>query len=130
MENEYVYNVSVQFKKALDKLKETNPKLKIYYFYPTKFTSEPCISYKLAGNVITDKTINNKPRRQEASYYVDFWGSSPEQLQDLSEQLKNILTNEGYTCTFEQDLKDTSEIYYHKSTRFQIYFDNKLKIVL
>ena len=127
---EYIYNVSIQFKKALDKLKEQNPKLKIYYFYPPKFTNEPCISYKLAGNVITDKTINNKPRRQEASYYVDFWGSSPEQLQELSEQLKVILTEEGYTCTFEQDLKDTSEIYYHKSTRFQIYFDNKLKIVL
>lgn len=127
---EYVMSVGKQFKKLLDKLKITHPGLPIYYFYPEKFNGKPCISYKLASNSTMDKTINANPRRQETSYYVDFWGPSPEVLQNLADELKLILMKEKWTCTFDQDLKDQAETYYHKSTRFQLYFDNKLKISL
>lgn len=127
---EYVVSVGKQFKQLLDKLKVTHPGLPIYYFYPDKFNKMPCISYKLASNTPLDKTINAEPRRQESSYMVDFWGESPEVLQDLADELKLILMKEKWSCTFEQDLKDPMETYYHKSTRFQLYFDNKLKISL
>ena len=127
---EYVHSVGKQFKALLNKLKEKHPGLQIYYFYPEKFTDKPCISYKLASNTVLNKTINAKPRRQEASYNVDFWGYSPETLQDLADELKNILMKEKWSCTFDQDLKDPQERYYHKSTRFQLTFDNKLKISL
>lgn len=128
--SEYVHSVTRQFKELLYKLKENHPGLQIYYFYPEKFTDKPCISYKLASNTPLDKTINAQPRRQEASYTVDFWGYSPETLQYLADELKDILMREKWSCTFEQTLKDPSEKYYHKSTRFQLYFDNKLKITL
>lgn len=127
---EYVFSVGKQFKDLLYKLKENHPGLNIYYFYPEKFSSKPCISYKLAGNTVLDKTINSEPRRQESSYTVDFWGASPEDLQLLCDELKQILMKEKWSCSFEQDLKDPSETYYHKSTRFQLTFDNKLKISL
>ena len=127
---EYVHSVTKQFKTLLYKLKDKHPGLQIYYFYPEKFTDKPCISYKLAGNSVLDKTLNAQPRRQEASYNVDFWGPSPETLQNLADELKDILLEEKWSCTFEQDLKNPQEIYYHKSTRFQLTFDNKLKISL
>lgn len=127
---EYVHSVGKQFKELLDKLKQTHIGLKIYYFYPPKFNNLPCISYKLAGNTPLNKTINGQPRRQESSYNVDFWGESPEQLQELADELKNVLMKEKWSCSFEQDMKDPSELYYHKSTRFQLTFDNKLKISL
>ncbi len=127
---DYVVSVTKQFKDLLYKLKESHPGLQINYFYPDKFTNKPCISYKLSSNTIMDRTLNSHPRRQEASYNVDFWGPSPEKLQELADELKLILMKEKWTCTFEQDLKDVSEIYYHKSTRFQLFFDNKLKISL
>lgn len=127
---EYVLSVGAQFKKLLDKLKIKHPGLPIYYFYPEKFNTKPCVSYKLASNTILDKALNSKPRRQEASYNVDFWGESPEQLQNLADELKLILLEYKWTCTFEQTLKDPMEKYYHHTTRFQLYFDNNLKISL
>lgn len=126
----YVYDVTEQFKSYLDELKIKHTQLQIHYFYPNKFTDKACVSYKLAGNPIMEKTINNKPRRQEASFTVDFWGKSPAELSALATELKGILSKYGYYCSLEQDLKDPSEIYYHKTTRFSMNFDNKLKITL
>lgn len=126
----YVFSVGKQFKDLLYKLKDNHPGLPIYYFYPEKFNNKPCISYKLASNTILDKTIKAEPRRQESAFSVDFWGLSPETLDELCDELKNILINEKWVCSFEQDLKGPGETYYHKATRFQLTFDNKLKISL
>lgn len=127
---EYTFSITKQFKQSLDKIKSIYPDLNIYYFYPAKFTNKPCLSYKLGTNTVTDKTIKQEPRRQEAIYYVDLWGASPEVLQNIADDLKDILYKDAYTCAFEQTLKDVSELYYHHSMRFQAVFDNKLKVFL
>ena len=128
--SDYVFSTSKQFKAILDMLKQTNPKIVIHYFYPENFNKLPCISYKLAGNTILSKTINAEPRRQESAYQVDLWDASAEVLDTLATELKTIMLKYKWTCTFEQDLKEPAELYYHKSMRFALTFDNKLKISL
>ena len=127
---EFVFSAGKQFKELLYQLKLNHPSMPIYYFYPDKFNTTPCVSYKLAGNTVLEKTIKAEPRRQESAYQVDLWGKSPEELEDLATELKTLLLKDKWSCTFEQELKDPAELYYHRSMRFAITFDNKLKIIL
>lgn len=94
----------------------------LVFHYPRTFTEMPAVSYYTlseTGALYGD----NEESVQSGVAQVDVWSREAMECTALSLDINTLLTAAGWTRLMSADVPDTDGKIYHKSMRFQKYFN-------
>ncbi len=97
----------------------------VVFQYPRSFTRLPVISFytlKEYGAVAYD----NHEAVREGTIVADIWARTPKKCAEISEKVRTVMNNDGWTELFAADIPRGSADIYHRSMRLvkSFYTDN------
>jgi len=110
-------DVNIEAEKSLALLDEN-----VVYQYPESFGELPVISYY---NVAECGAFyyDNDERIQEGHVQVDVWSDVPYECGEIAIKVNDAMTQDGWTRELSMDVPKNNEKIYHKTMRFQKYFN-------
>lgn len=93
----------------------------LVYQYPEHFSRLPVISYYNLSEKGAFYADNNESI-QEGYVQIDIWSRSPKECYDISIEVNNVLTSDGWTREMSMDVPRGNDKLYHRTMRFQKYF--------
>lgn len=93
----------------------------VVYQYPEEFATLPVVSYYNVaekGGFYAD----NSECIQDGYVQIDVWSKKPAECGELSIKINEIMTEDGWTRELSMDIPRKDENIYHRTMRFQKYF--------
>lgn len=110
-------DINIEAEKTLKKTGYT-----VVYQHPAHFTGLPVISYYN----LTEKGAfyaDNTECIQSGYIQTDIWSRSPRECYDISIKVNDALVSEGWTREISMDAPREGDRIYHRTMRFQKFFN-------
>lgn len=110
-------DINIETAKALSELD-----CPVNYQYPDTFSALPTVSYYN----LTERGAfwaDNEECIQSGYVQIDIWARIPSECGELSAKINDAMTRNGWTREMSGDVPKKDEKIYHRTMRFQKYFN-------